>query len=748
MRAVGRFLRRFAIVLLFVLAAASGTVAGVLVVYASDLPQISALDDYSPSTITRVYASGGEVVGEFATQRRIIITYDQIPKVLRQAIMAAEDADFESHMGFSVTRIIVTLVRDLFHGKKAGASTLTQQLTRKLFLNDEKTWERKVKEAVLAIQIEKRYTKPEIVTLYCNQIPWGHGTYGVEAAARLYFGKSAKDVNLEEAALLAGIIQAPARHSPYVNMRNAMARRNYALGQMADEGFITRVQAEEAKKKPIVTAGRPVAEYDSAFFVEEVRQQLEDRYGAQQLYENGLSVYTTLDLKLQHAAEQALADGMRRIDHRRGFRKPERVEAAAIAGYKDPSWTNEIPEVGKSIAAIVTGVEGQKVHLRAGAYEADLAKEDYAWTGKPTGAFLSAGDVVHLLVKTADATTHRLTGTLDQEPLFEGAVLAIQNRTGRVLAMVGGKRFELSRFNRATQAMRQLGSSFKPIVYATAIDRGFTPVSILQDSPVSYNAGPGQPLYAPLNYDKKFEGPITLRHGLEESRNVPTVRLMEALGPTSVASYAERLGFKSKVQPYLSSALGSSEATLQEVVCAFAAFPNQGVRVEPFEIARVTDRQGNVLEENRPKSKEALRADTAFVMTSLLQGVIQRGTAAKAASLKWPLGGKTGTTDDFTDAWFTGFDPDITIGVWVGYDRKKPLGPGESGANAALPIWIDIMKTWIGDRKNPPEFAVPANVVFLPVDRFTGAPVDASTPGAIKEAFIAGTQPGAGFGTP
>jgi penicillin-binding protein 1A len=306
MPAVGRFLRRFAIALLFVLAAAGGTVAGVLVVYASDLPQISALDDYSPSTITRVYASGGEVVGEFATQRRIIITYDQIPKVLRQAIMAAEDADFESHMGFSITRIIVTLARDLFHGKKAGASTLTQQLTRKLFLNDEKTWERKIKEAVLAIQIEKRYTKPEIVTLYCNQIPWGHGTYGVEAAARLYFGKSAKDVNLEEAALLAGIIQAPARHSPYVNMKNALARRNYALGQMADEGFITRAQAEEAKKKPIVTAGRPVPEYDSAFFVEEVRQQLEDRYGAQQLYENGLSVYTTLDLKLQHAAGPVL----------------------------------------------------------------------------------------------------------------------------------------------------------------------------------------------------------------------------------------------------------------------------------------------------------------------------------------------------------------------------------------------------------------------------------------------------------
>jgi penicillin-binding protein 1A len=753
MSAVGRFLRRFAIALLFVLAAASGTVAGVLVVYTSDLPQISALDDYAPSTITRVYAAGGEVVGEFATQRRIVITYDQIPPVMRQAIMAAEDAEFDSHMGLSITRILVTLARDLFQGQRAGASTLTQQLTRKLFLNDDKTWERKIKEAVLAIQIEKRYTKPEIVTLYCNQIPWGHGTYGVEAAARLYFGKSAKDVTLEEAALLAGIIQAPARHSPYVNLTNAMRRRNYALGQMADAGFITRERADQAKKTPIVTVGRPGVETDAAFFVEEVRQQLEERYGAQQLYENGLAVYTTLDVKLQHAAETALADGMRKIDRRHGFRKPVRLEADAVETYTHPSWTawnakGGVPPVGTSIVAVVTGVEGPIIRVRAGALHGELARADYAWTGKTTGAFLAPGDVVRVLVASVDAAAKKIGGSLDQEPEFQGAVLAIQNRTGRVLAMVGGRSFELSRFNRTTQAMRQLGSAFKPIVYATAIDRGFTPVSILQDSPASWSAGAGQPLYEPLNYDKKFEGPITLRHGLEQSRNVPTVRLMESLGPTMVAAYAAKLGFTSKVQPYLSSALGSSEATLQEVVSAFAVFPNQGVRVTPFEIVRVADRQGNVLEENRPASAEALRADTAFVMTHLLRGVVDRGTAAKAASLKWPMGGKTGTTDDFTDAWFVGFDPDITIGVWIGYDKKRSLGNGESGATAALPIWMDIMKIWIGDRKTPPEFAVPANVVFLPVDRHTGAPVEAGAEFALKEAFIAGTQPGAGFGSP
>ena len=337
MSAVGRFLRRFAIALLFVLAAASGTVAGVLVVYTSDLPQISALDDYAPSTITRVYASGGEVVGEFATQRRIVITYDQIPPVMRQAIMAAEDAEFDSHMGLSITRIIVTLARDLLENKRAGASTLTQQLTRKLFLNDDKTWERKIKEAVLAIQIEKRYTKPEIVTLYCNQIPWGHGTYGVEAAARLYFGKAAKDVTLEEAALLAGIIQAPARHSPYVNLTNAMRRRNYALGQMADAGFITRERAEqgERRRRSSRSAG-PALETDAAFFVEEVRQQLEERYGAQQLYENGLAVYTTLDVKLQHAAES----GARR--RHAADRSPPRLPQAGAHRRRTPSTPTRI----------------------------------------------------------------------------------------------------------------------------------------------------------------------------------------------------------------------------------------------------------------------------------------------------------------------------------------------------------------------------------------------------------------------
>jgi penicillin-binding protein 1A len=746
MRVVFRVARHFTLILLFVLAAVAGAVSGALVIFASDLPQISALDDYAPSTITRVYGGGGEVLAEFATQRRIVITYDQIAPTMRQAIMAAEDDDFNTHMGLSITRIIVTVVRDIVEGKRAGASTLTQQLTRKLFLTDEKTWERKIKEALLAIQIEKRYTKNEIITLYCNQIPWGHGTYGVEAAARLYFNKSAKDVTLEEAALLAGIIQAPARHSPYVNPQNALRRRNYALDRMAEEGFITREQAAAARKRPIVTAGRPDLDAEAPFFVENVRQHLEEKFGARQLYENGLAVHTTLDVRLQRAAERALDDGLRRLDKRRGFRRPINVVAQgqAIAGYSNAAWRQPV-QVGGTVPALVTEVDGTRARFRVGAATGELDRRDYQWTGKTTAAFLKPGDLVSVRVAEIDQAAGRIVGTLDQTPEVEGAVIALQNRTGKVLAMVGGFSFDRSRFNRATQAMRQLGSTFKPIVYAAAIDRGYTPASILQDSPISYNAGPGQPPYEPLNYDKTFEGPITLRHALEQSRNVPTVRLMEQIGPSQVISYAERLGFSSKVQPFLSSALGSSEATLLEVTSAFAVFPNQGVRMTPYEIQRIVDRQGNVLEENRPSSSESLRADTAYVMTNLLQGVALRGTAARAASLNWPVGGKTGTTDDFTDAWFIGFDPDITIGVWVGHDKKRTLGPSESGAQAALPIWLDVMKAWIGDRKDPPEFTPPGNIVFLAVDRTTGARVEPETPGALREAFIAGTQPGGEF---
>jgi penicillin-binding protein 1A len=745
-RYVVKLARSAGIIALFFVAAFLGIATGVIFAYAGDLPRISALDDYAPSTISRVLGSKGEVIGEFAIQRRQVIQYEQISPRLKQAILAAEDSGFEQHFGLSIPRIVVTLINDIIYRRMHGASTLTQQLARKLFLTDDKTPERKIKEALLAIQIEKRYTKNEIFTLYCNQMYFGHGVYGVEAASRLYFAKAAKDLNLEEAALIAGILQGNVRQSPYVNMDAAVRRRNYALGRMADVGFITAAEAEEAKKKPIVLRGEPVGPPSIApYFVEEVRKEIESRYGAKRLYENGLTIQTVLDLRLQEAANRALDDGLRRIDKRRGFRKPRRnvlAEGHQIDTFRHPRWDRAM-NPGDIVPAIVTVADGDAIQLRAGSLRVRIDKKGFAWTTKSAASQLvSRGDLVEARLATVDAATHTAAAALEQPPAVEGAALAIDNRTGEIRAMVGGFSFERSKFNRATQAYRQVGSAFKPIVYTAAIDRGYTPVTILMDTPTSFAGGQGMPAYAPLNYDRKFEGAVTLRHALEDSRNIPAVRVMEQLGPKQVTAYARRLGLESPLPPYLAVALGAAEATLLEMTSAYSVFPNQGVRMRPFSIVKVSDREGNVLEDTRPEPKEAIRADTAFVMTNLLRGVVQRGTAVKAAALNWPIGGKTGTTDDYTDAWFVGFDPDITLGVWVGLDQKKPIGHNQTGSEAALPIWMDIMKAWIGDRKEPPAFEPPGNIVFVSVDKGSGSASVPGTEGSISEAFIAGTQPG------
>jgi penicillin-binding protein 1A len=403
---------------------------------------------------------------------------------------------------------------------------------------------------------------------------------------------------------------------------------------------------------------------------------------------------------------------------------------------------------GQVVPALVSAaVSGRRtVRLRIGRYAAELGREAVAWTGRGAPAdFLAAGDLIDVRVTKVDESAGTMAVTLEQTPVADGAVLAIDNRTGQIRAMVGGFSFARSKFNRATQANRQMGSGFKPFVYTAAIDRGLTPTTILIDAPVSYPAGAGRPPYSPRNYDGKYEGTVTLRHALEQSRNVPAVRTMDQIGARLVLEYARRFGFQGPMEPYLPVALGAAEASLLETAAAYAVFPNQGVLVKPYQILKVLDRDGNLLEENRPQLREAIRADTAYVMTSLLRGVVQRGTGAAAAALGWPLGGKTGTTDDYTDAWFTGFDPDLTLAVWVGHDDRRPLGTPETGATAALPIWMDVMKAYIekrGDRQNPPVFDAPGNIVFISVDRVTGQPLSADAQGALSEAFIAGTQPG------
>ncbi len=755
---VVRIARNAGIIALFIVAAMLGILSGVMFAYAGDLPQVSALDNYSPSTITRIYAANHQLIGEFATQRRVIVGYDEINPVLRQAIIATEDAEFERHVGINFWRIFVAAMTDILERRRAqGASTLTQQVARNLDqfgLTKEKVLERKVREMILAIQIEKRYTKKEIFAIYCNQMYLGHGAYGIEAASRLYFNKTNKQLTLEEAALIAGIFQTPERQSPFVDMKRATNRRNIVLQRMADERYITQAQADAAKQKPIVTRGAPTQPPGIApFFVEEVRKHLEREYGAKALYENGLAATTTLDPSLQELANKSIEHGLRAYDKRHGWRKPTRNVAAenhTIEGYKDERWNRPIAPGDVVPAVVVTAPKTGAAHLRIGSYHADLERAGYTWTRRTSAADLfGPGDLVEVAVTKLDTTTGAATVTLDQTPLVEGAMLAIDNHTGQIKAMVGGWSFTRSKFNRAVQAFRQLGSTFKPIVYTAAIDRGFTPTSIIVDAPVTYPSGNGQ-IYSPHNYDHKFLGPITLRYALEESRNIPAIKMMDTLGPKNVLDYAKRFGFEEEFPPYLPIALGAGDATLMDITSAYTTFPNQGVRMKPFAVLNVKDRDGNLLEENRPEPTDVIRADTAFVMMNMLRGVLSpRGTGARAANLAstWPLAGKTGTVDDNTDAWFVGFDPDITVGVWIGYDdKRKSLGTAEQGSFAALPMWMEFMKAYIDarpDKKEPPQFEAPGNIVFLAVDRSNGTVLSADTTDAIKEAFISGTQPGA-----
>ena len=744
-----RVIRGLLVALLFAATALGGLATGALFAFADDLPAISALDDYRPSTITRVLAASGQVMGEFATERRFVIGYDQMAPALRSAVIAVEDAGFNQHVGLSMSRLVVTAVNDIITGRRAGASTITQQLARDLFLRHyrrngifERSLERKVREAIAAIQLEKRYTKRELFTLYANQIYLGHGAYGMEAASRLYFRKSASALELEEAALLAAIIQQPERLSPFVNATRARTRRDYVLQRMAEEGFISADEAARATALPIVTPGQPTADRSAApYLVEEVRKGLEQQYGATAIYEGGLTVQTTIDLELQAAVNGALDRGLRAVDKRQSpYRKPARNlldEGKRLDALTVDRWALPLHE-GDVVPAVVLErptERGQSggIRLRIGPTEIVMPPSGFSWAKRLTAADFRPGDLIEVRVTKLKGATPTAVA-LEQPPLVEGAILAIDNRTGQVRAMAGGLSFQRSQFNRTTQARRQMGSAFKPVVYTAALDRGMTPLTQFLDQPVSYPAGPNQPPYEPLNYDRKFEGPVTMRRALEQSRNIPAVKAMLDAGPANVVDYARRFGFSfaDSTQPYLSLALGAAEATLMELTSAYSVFPNQGVRMTPYFVGTVTDRDGTLLEEHRATPHDTISAGTAYVMTNLLRGVVEHGTGAAAAQLKWPLAGKTGTMDEYTDAWFVGFDPGITIGVWVGHDEKKPLGRNETGAAAALPIWMDVMRFVIEhrrDRSIPPRFEVPAGVDF------------ATLPSGDVEAFLAGSVP-------
>ena len=740
-----RLVRWLVLLFLFVLSVAGGSLTGLLIAYQTDLPQIETLEDYKPSIISEIYSDEGNVIAEFAVERRVVIPFEEIPQYLKDALVATEDKHFFRHPGIDPTGIARAAYVNLVQGRRGqGGSTITQQLSRLLFLTKALTYERKIKEAILAFQIEKNHTKDEILTLYCNQVPLGHGVYGVEAAAQFYFGKSTRDLSLEEAALIAGLPGRPATFSPFANPERAFTRRNHVLNRMYEEDFILEDVKNELQQRPIQLRRRERTDELAAYFVEEVRQYLEQRYGSQRIYRGGLRVYTTLSESMQRSAEKVMDQALRDLDKRQGFRPVEfnvhRDTEGAIEDFVAEDWGESL-SVGQVVTGVVTAVDDQRATVRIDHYTATVDAKAIEWTRKKRpSAILKLGDVTEFKIQSIDPPTETVTVTLEQEPVAEGAFLALETRTGQIKAMVGGFDFARSKFNRAVQARRQPGSAFKPFAYAAAIDTGFTATSLILDAPVQYQDPTTEEIYEPSNYNGKYEGWVTLRRALEASRNVPAVRLTEQIGPEKVAEMARRLGLAGPLPPYLSLPLGSAEASLIEMVSAYSAFPNQGIRMRPYSVTKVTDRDGNLLEETHPKAASAIRADTAYIVTSLLQGVVQRGTAARAARLGRPLAGKTGTTNDYTDAWFIGFDPGLAAGVWVGFDEKRSLGEKEVGARTALPAWIGFMSEV---RENQPveDFSVPSNIVFVPVDRHTGYPSHSSGKDVILEAYISGTEP-------
>ncbi|MCR4410361.1 MAG: PBP1A family penicillin-binding protein [Candidatus Saccharicenans sp.] len=772
-----KIIRGLLLSLLLLVALALGGMFGAYLAIKENLPDVGELEQIKPKIISVVYSDDGQPAKEFAAERRIQIPYEKIPETLKQAIIATEDPRFFAHKGIDYRGIMRAVKEDFFRiilGKTRlhGGSTITQQLARSLFLYPQQTIRRKLKEIFVAMEIERRYTKEKILELYCNQFYLGHGTWGVESAAQLYFGKSVTELTLPEAALIAGIFRGPAIYSPYNNPKVTLNRRNHVLNRLAEEGFISRQQAEEFKKQPleVLPLRRQTVEAGS-YFYEEVRKYIERKYGDDVLYRGGLKIYTTLNLNYQKYAEEALDRGLRAQDKKNGWRKDKRNLLAEGKNDLEKIWLDDwdslAPVPGKTEQAIVLEAGRTEAKVRLKNYTGLMTSKGIEWTkARYLNDLIKPGDVILVEVQSVDEVTRTARVNLDQEPAVEGAFIAVDVATGQIKAMVGGYSFKRSQFNRATQALRQTGSAIKPIFYTAALEKGFTPASVIVDEPTNFvDKWTGNP-WTPKNYDGEYHGAVTLRTGLEESRNVITAKLLDYISPQVGVEYCRKFGITSTIYPYLSLALGAFEVTLQELVSAFSVFPNKGLRARPYFIIKIEDKDGNILEENLPQTEEVISPQIAYMMTYLLQGVVQRGTAASAASLNWPLGGKTGTTNKFTDAWFIGFSPSLCAGAWVGYDTKITLGNRQSGAVVALPIWRDFFARVIEDKKkeflatqpasssgeegqtvtNPgailiEDFEVPPNLVFVTIDRKTGLLASPVCKYPFQEVFLPGTEP-------
>ncbi len=769
------------------------------------LPKVDRLADYKPPIVTQVFGDNGILVGEFFLERRKVIEVNKLPRRLIQAFVAAEDSNFYQHKGLDYLGILRAMVKNIVHlRKKEGASTITQQVAKSMLLTPEKKFSRKLKEAILATKMEKKLSKDEILYIYLNQIYMGAGSYGVQLAAETYFAKNVEQLNLAEMAMLAGLPKAPNSYSPIKNMAKAKERQHYVLERMVKEGYITQAEADHAKSTPIIISSMKKVNNDqSAYFLEHIRIQLEEKYGEEMLYKQGLKIYTTMNAEMQKGAYDAVVNGLKALDKRQGFRGPIKYlkESEVDAFCKKTEDGIDIASLkqGGSYQGVVTAVDPAHgdVTIRVGDRLGTLHKKDMAWAGKLLlqNSFgkipdkvkgLSLGCVVEVQVMTPDSEKKGAVFVLDQTPEAQAALFAMDPRTGGVKAMVGGYDFKKSQFNRATQAKRNPGSAFKPIIYGAAIESGMTAASIIEDSPVEYDSGMSK-LWKPKNYDNIYRGNVTMREALTNSINSVSIKILEKIGASTAVEFAKKLGIASPLDPNLALALGASSVTPQELTAAYGVYASGGYRVTPYFITKVTDRDGKVLEEiptptltpfsnnttavrititgdnevpgkTAPASPEvsapagtaapsplpppvqAVSPEVAYVITNLMQSVVNSGTGQRAKAVGRPVAGKTGTTNESKDAWFVGFIPQLVAGVWVGFDQERSLGPGGSGGQAAAPIWTEFMQRSVAGMPAQ-NFTPPPDIVFAHINPKTGRLAREGSEGSLQECFIRGTEP-------
>ena len=754
-----------------------------------DLPNYEVLNAYEPPVTTRIHSGNGSLMAEYARERRLYLPIQAMPDTIKAAFLSAEDKNFYKHGGVDPTgiaRALITNIKNYGSGRRAiGASTITQQVAKNFLLSSERSIDRKIKEALLSMRIETAYSKDRILELYLNEIYLGLSAYGVAGASLTYFNKSVHEVELHQAAYLAALPKAPSNYHPFRDTEKALTRRNWVLDRMVENGYVTHDEANEAKAKGLDVNPRRGSSYlaSSEYFSEEVRREVVDRYGEDALYEGGLSIRTTLDPDMQRKARKALHDGLISFDVKRGFRGPlQNIEVGDDWGVslKDIDGLRDVPEwkiavvLGVDQGSATIGIQpGKKASgkLKDDRHVGTIELQDMKWalrvrikddkrTAKGVDGVLNVGDVIYVEPIGEDlAKTTRFK--LRQKPKVSGALVAMDPHTGRVMAMAGGFSFADSQFNRATQAFRQPGSSFKPFVYAAALDNGYTPSSVVLDGPIKVDQGGDLGIWEPKNYGGKFAGPSTLRLGIEKSRNLMTVRLAKDMGMPLVAQYAERFGIYDKMLPVLSMSLGSGETTVMRMAAAYSVLANGGKAIKPSLIDRIQDRYGKtifkheqrvcsdcnaqswdgqkepVLEDDR---EQVLDPMTAYQMTSIMEGVVTRGTAPVVKELGVPVAGKTGTTNEEKDAWFVGYTPDLVTSVYIGFDNPTPMGKGNTGGGLAAPIFTNFMKDALSEKPKV-EFRVPRGIKLIPINRKTGLLAKAGGNGVIMEAFKPGTAP-------